>query len=135
MVLRLTGSWKRSALLRSKVIVATRDLSAATGNVAYTGVGFAPRAIIGNWSVDATATFGFGMVDLKLAGSNASYYGSNLTTGAAGTSFITAFLADGAADKYQTAALVSADIDGFTLSWTKTGAPTGTLKLSFLCLN
>lgn len=120
-------------VLQSKVITFTRDLTAATGNVAYTGVGFKPTCLIMLAFVNATATHavGFGASD----GSSAimDFYGNSLVTG--GTSGIMQIqLADGSAAKYQFGQILSFDSDGFTLSWTKNGLPTGLATVMVLCL-
>lgn len=122
----------KSGVLQSKIVTATRDLTAASGSVAYTGVGFQPSCIIALSFVNATATFGVGVSDSTKASNAMSYYGSNLVT--AGSVLINAFLADSSASNHQTASVSTYDSDGFTLSWSKIGSPTGTANVYFLCL-
>lgn len=126
------GATTALSLGLSKVVTFTRDLSAATGNVAYTGVGFKPSCMIGLAHVNTTATFTAGMVGKDGVGGSVDYYGNNLVTSQA--AFLQIQLADGTAAKYQSAAVNSFDSDGFTLAWTKTGLPTGTATIYVLCL-
>lgn len=114
--------------LQSKVITATRDMTAASGDVAYTGVGFTPSAIFVVGSINGTFTFTTGFVDSSKQGANIDYYGNNQADN--GTEFLKAYTS---ASTVQSAIVKSFDSDGFTLTWTKTSTPTGTLKLSFIC--
>lgn len=120
--------------LKSKIINATRDLTAATASVAYTGVGFKPRAIIAFGTVNSvtinTYTTYVGAADSGLIASSMSPFG---TGNSASTTTLLGFFDTGASN-FQSATVASMDADGFTLSWTKTGVPTGTAQLLFLCL-
>lgn len=117
--------------LASKVITGTRDLATASGDVAHTGVGFSPSAIICFGIVDGNdfqVSWGF---------SDGSKAGENITKDTAttfrnlGSKLVFIQTAGGA---YQSAVVKTYDSDGFTVTWTKVGLPTGTLKLMFLCL-
>lgn len=109
---------------RFKVGTFTRDMTAESGDVAYTGVGFVPKAIIAFGGKDSFAQ-GIG-----------SYIG--ITTGATTNSAcLVNMLYDGAGKmtpygslflrfsesgtQYQQAVLKTFDADGFTLTWTKSG--------------
>lgn len=117
--------------LSSKIKTGTRDLSAASGNVAYTGIGFQPTAIICLAIVDsADYQVSWGFADSSKAGENVTK-DSSTTFRNLGSVLIFLQTSGGA---YQTATVNSYDSDGFTLTWTKTGSPTGTLKLLFFCL-
>lgn len=120
-----------SARLKSKRIQITRDLTVATGNVAYTGMGFQPTTCIGFGDAGTSITqytTVIGVVDS--AGSNA-----NLTAVTAGLVLDTAFLRfyDATGASSQSATIASFDADGLTLTWTKTGTPTGTATVSLMC--
>jgi hypothetical protein len=122
--------------VRSKSINFTRDLSTATGSVAYTGAGFKPSAMIVIGYVGNTATSVVGAFDSSRAGESITRYGSTGATEYGSTSVLASsilvFLTDGTAGKYQTATITSWDSDGFTLSWTKTSTPTGTVNFTAL---
>ena len=118
-----------NARLSSKVISASRVLTAAAGDVVYTGVGFKPTSIICFSMVNGVnkpLTMGFAdsarntTVIMKMATDNFN-------------NFTTLIYAITSAGNYQTAIVKSYDDDGFTLTWTKTGSPEGTLELKFLC--
>lgn len=115
--------------LVSKIISTTRDMTAASGDVSYTGVGFTPTALICLSNVDAgTNTHSIGVADSALAE-------AHLGRLANGNNYTEALLltAETSSNNYQTAVVKTFDADGFTLTWAKTNSPTGTLKLTFLC--
>ena len=114
---------------RSKIISSTRDLSAATADVSYTGAGFTPTSIVALWTINYSFSFGVGVSDSTKGAANAEQYAS--------TKFYSStYLLDigTAAGVNQYAAVKTYDSDGFTLTWGKTGSPTGTATIRFLCL-
>lgn len=122
--------------LNSKLIAFTRSMTAATGSVAYTGVGFKPSSIRFTWCINNTATGGMGDVDSSFTSGGITNYGlgSLITFNGLGGNAINAYEADGTASKIQAATVTSYDSDGFTLSWIKTGSPSAnTLSLTALC--
>lgn len=112
-----------------KVLAGTRDMTAASGDVAYTGVGFKPAAIIAIAGGDGTKLdFSAGMADAA-AYKSVCY---NLTVFTSAAVLINLVPATG---KQQSAILKTFDADGFTLTWTKAGSPDAeTAGLYFLCL-
>lgn len=118
---------------RFKASSLSRDMTAASGNVAYTGIGFQPKAILFFSNVNGTARASWGYTTSATAGDNTCVFDDN--GDAAGTYAIAVnnciYLETGGAVN-QKAALASFDSDGFTLTWTKTGAPTGTGTGMFL---
>lgn len=121
-----------TGVLQSKNINLTRSMTAVTGSVAYTGVGFKPSALVMLANIANTTSLAFAIVDSGTNVQGETFYGNNLTTT---NSFLTVFEADGTATKIQQAALASFDSDGFTLSWTKTGTPAAaTITIAVLCL-
>lgn len=115
-----------------KVGSLTRDMTAASGNVAYTGVGFKPKAIVSTGGTNATENFMMaGFDDGTTRGAVAS------NPGGAGTCQLnlSGIFIPSAAATSQTAVVASFDSDGFTLTWTKTGSPSaGTATVYFLAL-
>lgn len=113
---------------RFKVGTLTRDLSLASGNVAYTGVGFTPKAILFFTAMPATdwAAWGFSdgtshvSVDRE---ADAKFYANTPNF---------AFTIGSSAGNYQKAIINSFDADGFTLAWTKVNSPTGTGNVMYL---
>lgn len=128
------GTDSRSQSLATKIISVTRDMTAASGSVSYTGVGFTPTALIaigvpGAVNTDFT-NMSFGMSD---AGQSAADLVFGLNTGdfRARTDLI--FL--GGSSNFQKATVSSYDSDGFTLSWVKSGTPSAaTAQCYILCL-
>ena len=112
-----------------KIGTFTRDTSLATGSQAVTGVGFTPKGVIffavqdnsaeASWGFDnVTGSYGIGrrQAGTNLDVSSASIYDS-----------------EGAGVSY-TGVLASLDADGFTVSWTRNGAPTGTLTIQYMAI-
>jgi hypothetical protein len=105
-----------------KISIFTRDMTAASGSVAYTGVGFKPRMVfflaspvnmpgasIGAFD-DVNGTGG-ALVDLHVDVANSWYISSS------------AIYCRMSANNSQSATIASFDSDGFTLTWTKGGTP------------
>ena len=116
--------------LKSKVITATRDMSAISGDVSYTGVGFTPTAIIAFSAINASIQYSIGAVDsgkteMNIGNGNAT---SNMYVDS--TNLVSIWQGGG----NQAGLLKTFDSDGFTLTWTKYLSPTGTLTMYFLCL-
>jgi hypothetical protein len=106
-------------------------MTLATGGVAYTGVGFRPTACLFFGVYEAGSSLSIGS-----AASGATTTGSISETA---TSLMLAsnssmrMYTDAAFNNGQLASVSSYDADGFTISWTKTGAPTGTMTFKALC--
>lgn len=115
--------------LASKIITITRDGTAATGSVAYTGVGFTPTSMEVTFVVNDTVFSGRGFCDSSLTEKSTFTYAADLYL--AGDYFIAY------TDKNnwgQTCTVTSFDADGFTLAWTKAGSPTaGTITAQVRC--
>ena len=107
----------------------TRDTSLASGTQAVTGVGFQPKAVI-FFAAQATSTeaswgFAVGAV-LKCISddkSTAGFYGVS-------DDMIIAEETDGG-NVYRGTG-ITYDAGGFTVTWTKTGTPTGTLEIQYI---
>ena len=116
---------------RFVAIKGTRDMTAASGDVEYSGVGFTPKAIICLSAVDGTpaASVGFsdGATDRGWA-TNASGTADNFDVIGAVIRITTA------SGKFQTAKVKSFASDKVTLTWAKESTPTGTAKVYILCL-
>lgn len=119
--------WVSGAVV-SKIKAETRDMTAATGDVAYTGYGFSPKGLIiyCNYTDGLTKTsIGFG--DGSLA--ERCFWTANAGAPILSTTAII-YMYEGAG-LTQTAVLKTLDADGFTLTWTRTGA-TGATTANFL---
>jgi len=115
--------------LKSKIVVFTRDASASSGDVSYTGVGFTPSSIKALMNVDGALYNSDGFSD----SSKTSY---STYTGAANQlwQYAAIITYSNNASWGQSAIVKSYDSDGFTLTWNKVGTPTaGTLKIIAIC--
>lgn len=123
-----------AAGLSSKVKLSTYNLATASGDVAYTGIGFQPTSIICLGVVEGQAgSVSWGVADSAKA---VSSLGRNNNTffykdQSAGTPALVSI--DPATGAWSYAIVKTYDVDGFTLTWTRGGTNTGTANLIFLC--
>lgn len=123
------GNVLAGGTLKSKIITATRDAGATSGDISYTGVGFKPSSIHCLMVVNGTTYRSDGVSDSNKdvrctyqSAANTLYIGSMLASYTNYTSWA------------QNAVVKSYDSDGFTLTWTKIGTPTAeTMQLVFIC--
>lgn len=112
----------------SKTILATRDMTAASGSVAYTGVGFNPRCLHIIAFIDGATAASFGIATTTSEYAMAKFGGAataqNLVNGA-----IVYVSTDAAGSDNQNCLVAAMDADGFTLTWSKGGTPTGTMQM------
>jgi hypothetical protein len=120
-----------SARLKSKLITITRDLTAATGSVAYTGMGFQPTSCFATGDVSGSITQYTNI--FSMADSARSAAGAALGASVVVTSTFFVNLIDSTGLNAQQAVVTSYDADGLTLTWTKTGTPTGTSTIYIMC--
>jgi hypothetical protein len=109
----------------------TRDISLASGSQAVTGLGFKPSTLI-IFAVEdngVLASWGFGDFDNQ----KAVYSKAAVTADTYSYSSNLIRVQDGASDLYS-GSLASFDDDGFTINWTKTGSPTGTIGIQYLAI-
>lgn len=112
----------------------SRDISLASGTQIVTGVGFKPSAIIFLAGIANQQSASIGIVDDGLgANDNASllfgHDGTADNISSSGTISIKFFVTAG--DNYR-GSVTALNSDGFTITWTKTGSPTGSLGIQFL---
>lgn len=115
----------------NKAVSFTRDISTATGTQAVTGVGFAPTAIILFASVNTVAGLSLGFADSAKTGM-AILQATDATTVWGPTANLL-YYGNQAGTTYTLANISTYDSDGFTLTVTKNGLPTGTLTFKALC--
>jgi len=109
-----------TGIISTKLKSETRARDAASGDVAYTGYGFQPKALIvlGGYS----NSMGLGGVDLN---EFCHYLAADSVIPRSSAADIIYFSQE-AGVKEQHALLKTLDADGFTLTWTKVGSPTST---------
>jgi len=118
--------------LGSNVISGTRDLTAASGDVAYTGVGFKPSVLIFIGADDSTALSTWGFHANGNMHQISQPREGNVNTFVSHSSSVMIFYYGAGAS--QSAIVKTLDADGFTLTWTKSGSPTGTGAFGVLAL-
>lgn len=116
--------------------VFTRDISTSSGTQAITGVGFTPTAVIFLSAVGATARVSVGIDDCGSSGSGqSSIYDINGDSAnnwqVSNVSSIALY--NTSSDKY-VGHITATGADGFTITWTKTGSPTGTATIFYLAM-
>ena len=107
----------------------TRDTTVASGTQAVTGVGFTPKAVIffmgqgstyeSSWGFDDSVTFSV-------------MYSASASTYNFSASF--SIYDDEGGGVLYTGKVTTLDTDGFTITWARTNAPTGTIEISYLAL-
>ena len=108
-----------------KLVTTTRDNTAATGTVAYTGVGFKPTFLFLIAVVDSTTKWCMGFDD-GTTSKGIGGIGDATNTQDNGSNF---YAIRNSAGNNQVAVVSTFDSDGFTLSYTKNGSPTGTSSI------
>ena len=114
-----------------KYLTTTYDTATATGTVAYTGVGFKPSVIFCMAVVNSTQQYSWGVASADSTGLGIGSQGAAAGGQQCQNLFI--YLFQTSATIYTNATLQSFDTDGFTVSYTKTGAKSGSAQLMFLC--
>jgi len=115
----------------------SRDTTLATGTQSVTGIGFKPKTILFFASEGNTGEASFGFSNEPITGGSTSNLSVNCRTATspgtfnANTSSIFSWQSSGV---YYQGSLASIDNDGFTISWTKVGATTGTLQVAYLAI-
>jgi hypothetical protein len=117
---------------RFKIVTFTRDMSTASGTQAITGVGFRPRAVVFITSRAAgTSQNCVGLDDGTTPIGIFDNHNATADTWGIDTSFSLVVLAGGS--DYNQGKITAYGLDGFTITWTKTGSPTGTNTFAALC--
>jgi hypothetical protein len=115
----------------SAILVVNRDVSAASGSVSYVGVGFKPSSLIAiSAGAGGPLNFMVAMADSSKSTANIVFYANAGTT--SNTGFIGLEQNDSSDANKQTSTLTSYDADGFTLAWTKSGAPAALVHISYV---
>lgn len=116
-----------------KVSSFTRNTATASGTQAVTGIGFKPRAVFFIAAQDSVVgELSFGFDDGVTPRAVRDYF--NVTPDAwetFGTYSIS--ILEGAGKEYE-GNVDSFDSDGFTIDWTRTGAPVGTVTVIYLAI-
>lgn len=115
-----------------KLIQISKGMTEASVSTAYTGVGFTPKALIAIGTIAGTNAMTWGLADASTNNCTPTgVQGTNNQSDVDNGHLIAVYTGTNA---YQRGALVSLDVDGFTISWAKLGSPTGTLVVNVLCI-
>jgi hypothetical protein len=124
---------KANPIFESRFVSFTRDLTAATGSVAYTGIGFIPTTIIIFGAIASTTFSSFGFADVNR--SEGAMAGGAVAIGQWTYNTTAIYIASEVTfANNQTGSVSAYSQDGFSISWVKTGSPTGTAQFYALCL-
>lgn len=117
-----------------KVTIFTRVLSVASGNQSITGIGFRPRLIQFQTGISGGAPWGSVGQSDTIVNSDVEFTVNTGTLMAFPDTSVAGRQRDDAAGaNYQHFTVASFDLDGFTLTWTKVGAPTATAEIHATC--
>ena len=112
---------------RFKVVASTRDIS-ITGTQAIIGAGFAPKGILIIGGISGAPDISIGVAESSLSGVVAQVSTGNSVID---TNIIYISPAGGGS---VTVVVTSWDSDGVTLTWAKSGSPTGTFTFKVYCI-
>lgn len=108
----------------------SRNMTTASGDASYLGCPFPPKGVFIFTSVNSCQSYGM-VSSLSSIGTNelynAVYSNAGTTTWASSTGVIAAYYLTPTAK--QLGAMKAFESNGITLTWTKTGSPTGTLGI------
>lgn len=123
----------QSAALQVKLLSGSRDITAATGSQTVSGVGFMPRFVLIFSTCDGnTRGASWGMTD-GLLSYCLSWQGIDAYQQVTTAYLIQVLESGGTPGQYAT--IGNFNDDGFSLNWTKVGAPAaGTLEYIFVAL-
>ncbi len=112
-------------------IAYSRDMTAAAGDVSYTGCPFAPKGVIIMAITTGTSSIGMASEASGYGGDNNEifqgvYSNAGTTTWSGGGTRIISFQTTPSV--FQNGFIKSFDSDGVTITWFKGGSPTGTLS-------
>lgn len=127
-----TGSaWKTFGLAKTsvKVLQLSRDIS-LTSSMSVTGAGFRPREVFALAGVGAGTKTSWGFSDGTTLGCIYDNSGSAADTRVVAATVLVVLLADGS--NYSSVTGVTFTDDGATLTWSKTGSPTGTADIMLI---
>lgn len=126
----MKGGLYNPTLIRSNVTIINRDLGDASGDVSYTGIGFKPRLVRFTAMLDgSTLTGSIGADDGTNHNCVEIYVTGQLFIQAAKSIYV-----ETGTPATQSAIVKSFDTDGFTLTWTKTGASAGNISIIAECI-
>ena len=122
-----SGAWRGKVA----VVTATRACDGATADVSYTGVGFAPKAVLVVWVLQGNPNIGVQLWAPSVAGGFHSATKASDTCGNFWSTNCVDCYPSGGGRQY--GALKSFDADGMTISWIKTSSPaSATINLTFI---
>ena len=106
--------------------VLSKDLTDAAGTQSITGVGFRPSSVIFACIINGTVINSHGRTD-----GSGNFSVSNFPSDVHSWDNTKCIVIESVAANNQNAAFLSFDTDGFSLTWTKNNAPTGTARITF----
>ena len=121
--------------VRSFIANTSRDTSSASGTQAITGVGFKPTVVYFHAIQDQSDELSVGFDNST--NSMAMYNNGGVsvdTWRVVDDSTASMFLSESSGPNTYAGEISSLDSDGFTITWTKTGTPTGTIAIDFMAL-
>jgi len=122
----------RSNRAPCKVGTFTKNMADASGDQSYTGIGFKPAAVVFFAGVNASTGDSKGIDDGTTSGYAADDYADVAGGQAAGTG--ASIVVVPAAGKSYVGKIASMDANGFTIAWTRTSTPTGTINVVYLAI-
>jgi len=126
-------SWADPPSLSCTMLTFSRALSDAGGDVAYTGFGFTPSKLLVTAAREGSFAASWGIADEAMAANCLFAIGTYYFYQSQGYGKLI-YIGQVISATYQSAIVRSYDPDGFTLTWTKTGSPSGTAYFTALAI-
>jgi len=124
-----------STALQVKVGTLTRSMTATSGTIAYTGIGFAPKVVMFSGGVDNNGTYCIFGAGTEPSADFAMGHQNNTSPGTMRFPNAVIALISATISNSQLAGLNSLDEDGFTLGWALAGTPSsGTATIGYVAL-
>lgn len=122
-------------VIKKKIITVSRVMDAAGGDVATTGVGFAPDLIVFIAAKNAVAlsalSCGIWVPDVGDTNQRMFYLSPSILASSFSLASSRAIILDEGGGAKQSAIVKSSDADGFTLTWVKDGSPSNVTAYVF----
>ncbi len=127
------GTHKLSEITEYKILTFTRNMTAAAGDVATTGAGFTPRQVMFFAAVNGNSAASWGFDDGTDSESTSQSHNGDMSSDSSNSSIFIHTSGTSPTDSKQHAVIKTLDVDGFTLTWSKSSSPSGTATIIAIC--
>lgn len=109
----------------------SKDTADVTADQSFTGFGFKPSSLIAFTCGSSVNVFCVGMAGPSVSGYSITDYGAEIANRYNNDSVNFVYVEQGGSKTYQ-GKIKTWDADGITITWTRTGAPTGSIVVYYI---